>query len=24
MILNLSLALQKRMTFKRNIKAWWK
>jgi len=24
MILNLSLALQKRMNFKRNIKAWWK
>jgi aspartyl-tRNA(Asn)/glutamyl-tRNA(Gln) amidotransferase subunit A len=24
MILNLSLALQRRMNFKRNIKAWWK
>jgi len=24
MILNLSLALQKRINFKRNIKAWWK
>ena len=23
-ILNLSLALQKRMNFKRNIESWWK